>query len=118
MTTEKRINVLVYGTLKRGFPLNGNLGEDCNYVRDVEIKGRMHTFGPFPAVDITGDDTVHCELFDCPESKMAFLDMVEGYPDLYKRTELKLNDGTTAWIYYQENEDIRGFPLVKGGIWV
>lgn len=102
--------VFVYGTLRQG---NGNhqLLETANLVGTGKTCGEHYTMislGGFPAVYLTGDVPIIGELYDqVDERTMNRLDMLEGYPSFYNRTEVEViidGEPDTAWMYYFEGD--------------
>lgn len=116
----KKINVLVYGTLKKGFP-NHHLLRDAEYVSPAEIKRfKMHDLGPYPAVRFTGDsmDRVIGELYRVTSVELEQLDYLEGHPEYYTRIPVPLDDdtGTMAWMYTMD--DVRKYKAIEDGVWI
>ena len=82
--------VFVYGTLKKGGALHGNLARS-EFVGEAELSGfEMYNVGGwFPAIVKTDnkDPKVKGEIYKIDDETLSRLDMVEGYPGLYQREE-------------------------------
>ena len=111
-------NVFVYGTLKRGL-YNHYWIQDGSYLgRRRLIGARLHNLGRFPMALLTESDAViHGELYRVSEAGLRHLDQLEGYPSFYDRTEIRLSDGTTAWIYHVDSKQVSARPEVPLGDW-
>jgi len=82
--------VFVYGTLKKGGALHGNLAKS-KFIGEAELSGfEMYNVGGwFPAI-IKVDDKdskVKGEVYEVDDTTATRLDSVEGYPDLYQKEE-------------------------------
>jgi gamma-glutamylcyclotransferase (GGCT)/AIG2-like uncharacterized protein YtfP len=111
-------NVFVYGTLKRGL-YNHYWIQDGSYLgRRRLIGARLHNLGRFPMALLTESDAViHGELYRVSEAGLRHLDQLEGYPSFYDRTEVRLSDGSTAWIYHGTSQQVAPHPEVPLGDW-
>jgi len=108
--------VFVYGTLKRG-EKNHHWLEGASWQGEAELSGvLLHDLGPFPMA-VIGDGTAIGEVYAVEERGLARLDELEGYPRLYDRHVLTLNDGRQAWVYLGRPRQVRDAPLVVGGSW-
>jgi gamma-glutamylcyclotransferase (GGCT)/AIG2-like uncharacterized protein YtfP len=108
--------VFVYGTLKRG-EVNHHWLEGASWLGESKLLGvLLHDLGPFPMA-VIGDGTAIGEVYAVDEPGLARLDELEGYPRLYDRQVLSLNDGRQAWVYLGRPRQVRHAPLLAGGIW-
>lgn len=97
--------VFTYGTLKRGFP-------NHYFLRQARFAGQARTVEPYalyadefplvyPGASVS---TIRGEVYEVDDNTLARLDRLEGHPDHYRRTEIKvrLDTGETvrAWIYF------------------
>lgn len=103
-------NVFVYGTLKRGEPNHGLLG-DGQFVGEAMTVDRFHLYdtGWYPAMvtldpENDNDSVQVCgELYKVTPETLKNLDRLEGVPFLFKRVQVTLNDNRTAWAYVWGN---------------
>jgi gamma-glutamylcyclotransferase (GGCT)/AIG2-like uncharacterized protein YtfP len=113
---QERQLVFVYGTLKRG-EQNHHWLEGASWQGEAELSGvLLHDLGPFPMA-VIGEGTAIGEVYAVEEPGLARLDELEGYPRLYDRQMLSLNDGRQAWVYLGRPRQVRHAPLVVGGSW-
>ena len=115
---SEKVNLFVYGTLKRGGALHRNIfAADAKFIGEEKLKGfKMVNYGWFPAAFQTHneDDVIHGEVYEVSwdEIKKRF-DRVEGYPSLYDRIE------TEKGIIYVMDEEraLSGGKIIENGIW-
>lgn len=108
--------MFVYGTLKRG-GRNHHWLEGARWAGEASLDGVvLHDLGPFPMA-VIGADRVFGEVYAVEASGLARLDELEGYPRLYDRRQLPLNDGRLAWIYLGRARQVRHAPVLSGGTW-
>ena len=113
---QERQLVFVYGTLKRG-EKNHHWLDGASWQGEAELSGvLLHDLGPFPMA-VIGEGTAIGEVYAVEERGLARLDELEGYPRLYDRQMLSLNDGRQAWVYLGRPRQVRHAPLVVGGSW-
>lgn len=100
------VKLFVYGTLKQSY---GNhsyflsraklLGEDLT--KDPEYF--MNASGiPFVRKVEEGGNHIKGELYEVPEEDVPPIDRLEGHPNWYRRVEVPLISGETAWIYLND----------------
>jgi len=108
--------VFVYGTLKRGHG-NHHWLAGAHFLGEAELPDVvLHDLGPFPMA-VPGEGTVIGEVYRIDAASLDRLDRLEGYPRLYDRQVLSLNDGRQAWVYLGRPRQVRHAPLLAGGIW-
>lgn len=88
------INVFVYGTLKRGF-YNHTLLENSEFIAKVITKEKYpmlnaEEYFPYLINKMGIGHNIKGELFKIDDETFAKLDMLEGYPDLYTRENIKV----------------------------
>jgi gamma-glutamylcyclotransferase (GGCT)/AIG2-like uncharacterized protein YtfP len=93
-------SVFVYGTLLRG---------ECNHrcLRGADFLGETRTkpeyelvdLGPYPAMIVNGKTSVVGEVYKVDVETLHRLDMLEGCPGYYRRDEIELDNGGTAFVY-------------------
>lgn len=114
------INVFVYGSLRKGFHNHDRFMVGAKYLKDAETEPiyTMISLGGFPGVFEGGDTSVKGEVYEIGLSVLQQLDQLEGHPHFYRRTKIKLKDGTEARIYlYQppvRDSEIRQFKIASG----
>jgi len=91
--------VLVYGTLKRS-GRNRRVVADapCAGTARTEAAFRLH-HGHLPTVDRGGRARIEGDLLRVSGAQLARIDQFEGHPDFYRREQVTLDNGATAWIY-------------------
>lgn len=107
--------VVVYGTLRRGGG-NARLLAGAPMVRELTVRGRMHSLGGYPAVTLEDGGEVRAELYKVDDATLARLDRLEGAPKLYQRTKIRIVEGD-AWIYTMAASRLRRLPVVESGDW-
>lgn len=108
------MKVFVYGTLKRGFGLNGYLSKS-KFLGECVINGfDMHTLRHFPAIT-QGKGKVHGEVYEVDEETLKLLDYIEGVPTLYIREEINTPLGKTQ-AYTMKSAT--NYPKIEEGIWI
>ena len=105
---EERRVVFCYGTLKQGHG-NHRLLTNAKFlgVAKTPAKYTMYNTGGFPAVIPQGDTEISGELYEVTPEEFRRLDMLEGYPSMYGREQIQLQDSEeTPWIYLWNYEGI------------
>ena len=117
----KRHKVAVYGTLMAG-ERNERWAADALDRRPCILRGTLYDTGRgYPAFvpDEAGGD-VKAELLTVTDATLARMDILEGYPTLYRREWVKavLEDGSEAVaLVYVMNTLPRGARVIPGGDW-
>lgn len=115
------IKVFVYGSLRKGYGNHDRLMKKAQFLREAETKPEytLVSLGAFPAM-IKGTTAIKGELYSVGLQTLAQLDILEGHPDFYKRTVIKLSDETDCFTYiYQlpiEEKVLQNFTI-KSGDW-
>lgn len=91
--TKLTSNLLfVYGTLKKGFPLESNL-KDAEYIGEAVTRKANFSIDThneaWPAM-LLGDYHIKGEVYQINQQIIDRLDVVEGVPHLYERVKIKL----------------------------
>ena len=121
MKTEKKFEpflVAVYGTLKKGFRNNGVLGNSELVGVDYtpEHFTMYDTNCGFPAVVQNGDSSITVEVYKITSESVAInLDMLEGFPRMYGKTEINTICGKA--IIYTYNCDVSQMRVIESGTW-
>jgi gamma-glutamylaminecyclotransferase len=113
-----RIRVFVYGTLLRGED-NHRFLRSASYLGSARTAPRFQLFdvGPFPALVDSGATAVVGELYEVDVETLAALDELEDHPDVYRRTEIPLDDGTVAHAYLLVRAPAEDLPVIASGDW-
>ena len=100
-------NVFVYGTLKQGEANHGVMtSADGKFITTAKLPGyyMVNTpWYPFAAKSDNDDDYIEGELYKVPAEKLHILDTLEGYPQLYDRDTVSIED-LEAVIYVNRNK--------------
>lgn len=101
------VNVFVYGTLKQG-EVNHGVMKSANgtFVATAKLPGYYMVNTPWYPFAAKSDDKSDCiegELYEVPMEKLHILDTLEGYPQLYDRDTVNIND-LDAFIYVNRNK--------------
>jgi gamma-glutamylcyclotransferase (GGCT)/AIG2-like uncharacterized protein YtfP len=111
--------LFVYGTLKRGFRAHHYLSH-ARFLGEATTDPRyhLHAIRWFPGMveDESTPGGVQGELYEVTESDLRMMDGYEGAPDLFRREEIDLSDGTSA-IAYLFNHPCDNYERVEGGVW-
>ena len=117
----KRHKVAVYGTLMAD-ERNKRWAADALDRRPCTLRGTLYDTGRgYPAfVPDDAGGKVKAELLTVTDATLARMDILEGYPILYRRERVKavLEDGSegTALVYVM-NTLPRGAKVIPGGDW-
>ena len=113
--------VAVYGSLRKNFHNHGVLGHS-ELVGTTKVPNfTMYSLGGYPAI-VDGDSDVVVEVYSVEDPHIAHgLDCLEGYTgnsstNFYNRKKVDTEFGE-AWIYFIDNDDLSGSPLVESGDW-
>eukprot|EP00026_Physarum_polycephalum_P018695 Phypoly_transcript_20375.p2 GENE.Phypoly_transcript_20375~~Phypoly_transcript_20375.p2 ORF type:complete len:145 (+),score=27.16 Phypoly_transcript_20375:109-543(+) len=120
------ITVICYGTLRQGFS-NHHFLKGATFLGNGKLVkyGTMYNTGPFPILSIS-DTSLHSifvEVYHVNEDIFRHLDMLEGYPEFYTRTEeeVKMENGeiVVGWVYHQNNDkgDLKAKHIIESGDW-
>lgn len=119
------MKIAVYGTLKEGHS-NHRVIKGAKYLGEFTTKPeyRMYSFGGFPAITLTGDTPIRCEIYDVEDEDMLNgIFNLEGYRgegndrNFY---DLKIIDTPygRAGIFYIKDIFKYGYKTqIKSGIW-
>ena len=109
--------VTVYGSLRQGFHNHYLLG-DSRYLGTEVLEGgfTMLDLGSFPGVVLEGDMSITVEVYEVDDTNFSRLDMLEGYPSFYDRTQIRTTAGD-AWIYFLSCKDEWTTSIIDSGDW-
>jgi len=110
--------VFVYGTLLRGEKNHHVLrSSPCLGVGRTEPAYTLVSLGSIPAMTRGGTTSVTGEIFEVTDEVLADLDRLEGHPDWYKRTTVRLTDGSFVEAYLMAPSAVEGKPVIASGDW-
>lgn len=117
----QQMNLVVYGTLKRGLSNHGFLlGARC-VGKDILHSIVLYDLGDFPGAQFEPSLGIHVEVYDVTDSELAVVDRLEEcneeMPDhgLFRREQCNTSFGP-AWIYLY-NGPLGGLPQITTGSW-
>lgn len=115
------MNLVVYGTLKRGLS-NHRLLLGARYVgKDILRSIVLYDLGDFPGAQFEPSEGIHVEVYDVTESELAVVDRLEECNQemldhgLFRREQCNTCFGP-AWIYLY-NGPLGGMPQITTGSW-
>lgn len=73
--------------------------------------------GGFPAMVAGGETPVNGELYALSRIGVQFMDEVEDHPEYFRRTPVKLDDGSQVESYLLPPSQGRPFPRINSGNW-
>lgn len=112
------IKFFTYGTLRKGESRHNILEHfNAEFISSTTTAPEYKLFdlGSFPGMTANGNCAITGEVYNLPEEALITLDMIEGHPDFFYRTEIKLQDGTIAISYLFPYE---GSIEIKSGDWL
>jgi gamma-glutamylaminecyclotransferase len=112
------VELFVYGTLLRGEG-NHSLLAGCRFLRETATGPgfALVDLGPYPGMVKAAAGCVAGELYRVGAETLAALDALEGHPDVYWRTAVRLVDRTSVHSYLLRPEHAGGRAAVPGGDW-
>jgi gamma-glutamylaminecyclotransferase len=113
---KRASRLFVYGTLMNG-QVNHAMIEDGLFEQLARTDRRyaLVDLGRFPGM-VRGSGTVHGEVFWCERGHVLELDVFEGHPHHFRRTSVRLLDGSQAAAYMYRG-DIAHRPFILSGDW-
>lgn len=117
-TGDFMTRVFVYGTLLRG-EANHYILTQSRFLCEAKTEPMFSliSLGGFPAMCSGGCTSVVGEVFEVNEEILEDLDDLEGHPDWYTRTPIRLSGGILAETYLMEPKRLEGLPLIHSGNW-
>lgn len=111
--------LFVYGTLLRGERNHERMGASEFLGETATSNGlQLRDLDRFPGMVKAGRGCVQGELYRVGEEVLADLDILEGHPDRFWRTKIKLADGRTVQAYLLGDDFARHAPVISGGDWL
>lgn len=110
--------VFVYGTLLAGERNHYHL-ERARLVAEARTQPAftLYDFGPYPAMVAIGNHAIVGEVYEVDEPTLAAMDRLEGHPRFYRRTSIRLKDGSTVETYLLQPEQVGQLPIIPSGSW-
>jgi gamma-glutamylaminecyclotransferase len=118
MNTRKQHLVFVYGTLMRD-EINHRLLTTARFVAEAHTEPCFELFdlGHFPAMSAGGQTVVRGEVYAVDDQTLVRLDRLEGHPEFYQRTPIRLADGQEVQTYLMGDARARRRPAIPSGDW-
>jgi gamma-glutamylaminecyclotransferase len=115
---EPRTRVFVYGTLLAGERNHYHL-EHARLVAEARTQPTftLYDFGPYPAMVATGNHAVIGDVYEVDEPMLAAMDRLEGHPKFYRRTTIRLEDGSAVEAYLLQPEQVSQLPIITAASW-
>jgi gamma-glutamylaminecyclotransferase len=110
--------IFVYGTLLSG-EHNHRWLQGASFIAPGRTPPsfELRSLGGFPGLVARGRTAVEGEVYEVAPSTLEALDRLEGHPSFYRRTKLRLDDGTEAETYLLEAPQVAGCPAITSGSW-
>lgn len=111
--------VFVYGTMKRGHS-NHDYLSGARFVADVLTAPEFELvdLGDYPAMVHGGETRVSGELYAVSRRGIQWVDELEDHPEYFRRTRVRLDDGTEVFGYLLSKDQGHPYPRIPSGIWV
>lgn len=125
MRMEIDDHLFVYGTLRRGAPMDiTRRFPGADFVREDRVTGMLYKVGWFPGAQLVGDvfnpemNAIVGDVFRVTDPAITqALDCYEGYPDLFTRRQVTTESGILVWVYeYPRGMSIHA--LIPMGDWL
>jgi gamma-glutamylcyclotransferase (GGCT)/AIG2-like uncharacterized protein YtfP len=110
--------VFTYGTLLSGEP-NHRLLQTARFVGTDSTLPRyeLRHLGGFPGLVRGGMRAIAGELYEVDAPTLFSLDRLEGHPNYYRRTRIRLASGTIADTYLLRRDQVEGRPIIESNNW-
>jgi gamma-glutamylcyclotransferase (GGCT)/AIG2-like uncharacterized protein YtfP len=118
MNQRKQHLIFVYGTLMRD-ESNHRLLATARFVAEAHTESCFDLFdlGHFPAMSAGGQTVVRGEVYAVDDQTLVRLDRLEGHPEFYQRTPIRLADGQEVQTYLMNDARARRRPAILSGDW-
>jgi gamma-glutamylaminecyclotransferase len=113
------VRVFVYGSLLWGEDNHHHLSRSPRLgTCRTEPRYTLVDLGSYPALLDGGTTSVHGEIYEVDASTLLSLDAFEGHPLLYRRTLIRMTNGTSAVGYVLQQTNLAsGCPALASGDW-
>ncbi len=117
--SDNLILLFVYGTLLRGERNHSRMGSS-RFLGEVATSNglELRDRGRFPGMVKASQGCVQGELYRVNGEVLADLDELEGHPDHFWRTTIKLADGREVQAYLLGDDHARGAAVIGSGDWL
>lgn len=112
------MQMLVYGTLRKGFG-NEHFLRNAHFLGSARIAGfKMYDLGFFPGAVRAKDGMIYGEVYSLSSrEEIKAVDRLEGHPTFYKREEISTPLGK-SWIYLLAHpKQYEHYRIVPNGVW-
>lgn len=110
--------VFVYGTLMKGQG-NHRLLVEAERLGEAytEPSFELYSLGGFPGMICGGRDAVRGELYRVNERTLDALDRLEGHPNFYVRSMIRLRGGEVVETYLLDRQQVEGCRRIESADW-
>jgi gamma-glutamylaminecyclotransferase len=118
VSQRKQHLIFTYGTLMRD-EINHRLLTTARFVAEAQTEPCFELFdlGHFPAMSAGGQTVVRGEVYAVDDQTLVRLDRLEGHPEFYQRTPIRLADGQEVQTYLMGDARMRCRPAIASGDW-
>ena len=118
MSRHKQHLIFTYGTLMRD-EINHGLLSTARFVAEAHTAPcfELYDLGHFPAMSTGGQTVVRGEVYVVDDQTLVRLDRLEGHPEFYQRTPIRLADGREVQTYLMNDARTRRRPAISSGDW-
>lgn len=98
---------------------NHGLLARATFVREAAtaVGFTLYALDGHPGMSAEGGGIVHGEVFDVDSATLERLDALEGHPDWYRRSPLRLADGESVETYLLPSRFTGACPVIAHGDW-
>ena len=120
------VYLFVYGTLKKGGPLHGELSREAFITTDNTYPHfTMLDLGQFPGVISKGTTAIHGEIYRVDKDFLELMDMIEGVAQgFYMRTRIPTTKYEEVYMYQltpsaavANKKFARRWEIIESGVW-
>lgn len=111
--------IFVYGTLLQE-ESNHHLLAGARFLGTgaTEPEYSLVDLGPYPAMIPYGRSSVVGEIYEVSPEILEKIDELEGHPEWYRRTSIRLvSDDAATETYVMAPEQVQGQPVISSGNW-
>ena len=77
----------------------------------------LYDLGAFPALVTGGQHAVSGEVYEIDAAMLAAIDGLEGHPNFYRRTPIRLDNDVVVESYLLAPEQVQCRPVIECGSW-
>ena len=114
-----KTRIFVYGTLRRG-EVAHKLLANASFIGEGRTTAHFQLLdlGDYPGMTEGGMTSVMGEVYEVDETLLGVLDRYEGYPELYDRKTIHLEEGGSATTYLLRVHGGEVHPIIASGDWL